>query len=132
MRLVACGYTQVEGVDYEETFALVMRYVSFRTILAIAAQQRMKGIQMDFSNAFLNGKLDKPLFMSQPQGFTASGDEPKVCLLQKPIYGLKQSARAWFLELSGSLRDEGYSPTIADSCVWYKISDDRKLSLISI
>ena len=68
-RLVAQGYTLAQGIDYHETFATVARFGSIRTLLATAAQREMHGHQMDVHTAFLNGKLDKDIYMCQPEGF---------------------------------------------------------------
>ena len=72
-RLVAQGYMQAQGIDYHETFAPVARFGSIRTLLAIAAKQKMYVHQMDVHTAFLNGKLEEDIFTSQPEGFEVEG-----------------------------------------------------------
>ena len=91
------GYTQKEGVDYKETFSLVVRFALVRLILAIVANLNLELYQMDVKTAFLNGELDEKICMDQPVGFVAKGQEHKVCKLKQSIYGLKQSSRQWYL-----------------------------------
>ena len=107
-RLVAQGYTQAQGIDYHETFAPVARFGSIRTLLAIAAKRKMYVHQMDVHTAFLNGKLEEDIYMSQPEGFEVRGKEDLVCHLHSSLYGLKQSPRCWNKELSCHLVKTGF------------------------
>ena len=88
-RLVAKGYTQKEGFDYEKTFSLVDMIKSIRILLSIAAHKDYKIWQMDVKTTFLNGSLEETIYMVQPEGFIAKGQEKKVCKLQKSIAGIK-------------------------------------------
>ena len=90
------GFSQVEGVDYEETFAPVARYTSIRSIISIAAEMGWKIHQMDVKTAFLNGFIQEEVYIEQPQGFEVHGKESHVCRLKKALYGLKQAPRAWY------------------------------------
>ena len=83
------GYTQKEGFDYEETFSSVAMIKSIRILLSIAAHMDYKIWQMNVNTAFLNGILEEIIYMVQPEGFIAKGQEKKVCKLQKSIYGFK-------------------------------------------
>ena len=88
-RLVAKGYTKKEDFDYKETFSPVAMIKSIRNLLSIAAHMNYEIWQMDAKIAFLNESLDETIYMVQPKGFIAKGQEKKVCRLQKSIYGLK-------------------------------------------
>jgi hypothetical protein len=93
-RLVARGFTQTYGVDYNETFAPVAKFTCICCILVLAALEDMEIHQMDMKTAFLNDKLEEEIYMEQPQGFVHQGGEHLVCKLHKSLYGLKQSPRA--------------------------------------
>lgn len=88
-RLVAQGYSQQYGSDYDEVFAPVVRQTTFRTLMAVAAKQRMIVKQYDVKTAFLNGDLQEEIYMRQPPGYVSKGNERKVCKLKKSLYGLK-------------------------------------------
>ena len=94
-RLVAQGFSQKYGLDYDETFSPVVRPESIRTVIALAVKKGLKLHQMDVTTAFLNGELEEEVYMKQPEGFVADGQEHLVCKLRKSIYGLKQSPRCW-------------------------------------
>ncbi|KAL1436923.1 hypothetical protein MTO96_049220 [Rhipicephalus appendiculatus] len=91
-RLVACGYSQVEGTDYKETFSPVVKLKSIRTLLAIAVERNWKILQVDITAAYLHGTLKETIYMEQPQLF-GDHEKDKVCLLKKSLYGLRQSGR---------------------------------------
>nr|GFC72859.1 retrovirus-related Pol polyprotein from transposon TNT 1-94 [Tanacetum cinerariifolium] len=98
-RLVARGYRQEEGIDFEESFAPVARLEAIRIFLAYATHKNMVVYQMDVKTAFLNGNLREEVYVSQPDGFVP--DNPNhVYKLKKAIYGLKQAPRAWYDMLS--------------------------------
>ena len=94
-KLVAKGYTQVQGIDYEETFSPVARYKSIRYLLAHATLQDWEIKAMDVKLAYLHGVLEEEIYMEQPEGFVVQGDEYKVCRLVCSLYGLKQAGRVW-------------------------------------
>ena len=123
-RLVAQGYSQIEGVDYDQTFAPVARFESVRTLLSVAVQFNLKLHQMDVQNAFLNGKLDENIFITQPKGFEVEGKENFYYKLSKSLYGLKQSSRCWNSELHAYLIKLGFIQSASDSCIYYKLTDE--------
>ena len=126
-RLVAQGYSQVYGVDYEETFSPVVKFESIRTIFAIAVQNNLLVHQMDVTAAFLNGKLDKTLYMAPPEGYVANVDY--VWELKKSIYGLKQSPRCWNADIDRVLQQFGLVKSQNDPCL-YVASNSEGVSLI--
>ena len=116
-RLVAQGYSQVKGLDYDEVFAPVARNTSVRSLLALANAHDLEIHQMDLKTAFLNSALDCEIYMSQPEGFVDPYRPSHVCKLKKSIYGLKQSARCWNITLDEYLKSVGYRQSNADGCV---------------
>ena len=117
-RLVAQGFSQQEGVDYEDTFAPVAKYSSIRTVLAISNELNLEVHQMDVKTAFLNGDIDTDIYMKQPEGFVR--DSTKVCKLRKGIYGLKQAARLWNSKFDAYLKERDYRASEADPCIYIK------------
>ena len=108
-RLVARGYSQLRGQDYDETFAPTMRKESFRIILAIAAYFGWQLDHMDVDNAFLESTILEEIFMSIPEGI--KGQDGKCCRIRKGLYGLKQSARNWYLVLVSQFKRLGFRQT---------------------
>ena len=119
-RLVAKGYAQKYGIDYEETFSPVVRFTSIRSLLAFAVQNDMLIHQMDVVTAFLNGKLDEEIYMEQPEGYVIAGKENLVCKLKKSLYGLKQSPRCWYSALREYLESMEFKQSEADPCVYIR------------
>lgn len=107
-RLVAKGYRQQYGVDYEETFAPVVRFETVRVALALAAQMKWPVFQFDVKSAFLNGDLQEEVYVSQPDGFVIKGKESKVYKLRKALYGLKQAPRAWYSKIDAYFQNSGF------------------------
>ena len=108
------GFSQVEGVDYDETFPLVARYTSIRSLISIAAKMGWKIHQMDVKTTFLNGIIQEEFFVEQPQGFEIHGRESHVWRLKKSLYGLKQAPRAWYSRIDSYLLSMGFQKSEVD------------------
>jgi hypothetical protein len=93
-RFVARGFSLVEGIDYEETFAPVAQYTSIHTIISLAVSMGWKLHQMDVKTAFLNGEIEEEVDIEQPDGFVIHEQKSHVCRLKKALYGLKQAPHA--------------------------------------
>ena len=120
-RLVAQGYSQTEGVDYEEVFAPVARAATIRVLLRFANSHDFEVHQMDVKTAFLHGVLqDCDLYMEQPEGYIDHDQPDYVCKLKKGLYGLKQAARCWNETLDKYLIDSG-----ADNCIYVKVQNNH-------
>ncbi|GJS75068.1 retrovirus-related pol polyprotein from transposon TNT 1-94 [Tanacetum coccineum] len=113
-RLVAKGYKQEEGIDFEESFAPVARLEAVRMFIAFAAHMNITIFQMDVKTAFLNGPLKEEVYVSQPEGFIDSEFPNHVYRLKKALYGLKQAPRAWYDKLSSFLIEHGFNKGIID------------------
>jgi hypothetical protein len=96
VRLVAKGYAQVAGLDFEETFAPVSRLVSIHILLAYATYHSFKLFQMDMKSAFLNGPIKEEVYVEQPPGLKDDRYLEHIYRLSKALYGLKQALRAWY------------------------------------
>nr|GEV26190.1 copia protein [Tanacetum cinerariifolium] len=96
-RLVAKGYGQEEGIDFEESFAPVARLKAVRIFVAYVAHKNFPIYQMDVKMPFLNGPLKEEVLVSQPDGFVDANYPDHVYRLKKALYGLKQPPRAWFI-----------------------------------
>ena len=122
-RLVAKGFAQTYGIDYNETFSPVVRFSSIRALLAFAVQNHMLIHQMDVVTAFLNCKLDEEIYMHQPDGYAVQGKEHLVCRLKKSLYGLKQSPRCWNTVFQQYMESIGFEQSPADPCVYFQYGD---------
>ncbi|KAI3790952.1 hypothetical protein L2E82_04411 [Cichorium intybus] len=121
-RMVAKGFTQTPGVDYDETFSPMAKIKSIIIMLAIAAFHDYEIWQMDVKTAFLNGKLTEDVYMNQLDGFVDAKYPDKVCKLEKSIYGLKQASRSWNLCFHEKVKEFGFSRSEDESCVYVKAS----------
>ena len=106
--LVAQGYTQVEEVDFDETFAPIARLEFIRILLAISCHLNFKLYQMDVKSAFLNGMLQEEVHVEQPKGFIDPHRPDDVYKLKRALYGLKQAPRAWYDRLTEYLTEHGF------------------------
>ncbi|CAG4955863.1 unnamed protein product [Colias eurytheme] len=117
-RLVAKGFTQKEGMDYKETFSPVLRYSTLRLLLALSVEKNLDLIHLDVPTAFLNGSLDECIYMEIPACSNMPNCENKVLKLKRAIYGLKQSARAWYKRVEVCLLELGYTKSQYEPCLF--------------
>ncbi|KAL9224968.1 hypothetical protein vseg_000943 [Gypsophila vaccaria] len=129
-RFFAKGFTQVQGLHYDEIFALVVMLRSIRIILAIAAFHDYEIWQMDVKTAFLNGYLEEELYMIQPEGFTDPKYPKKVCKLKRSIYGLKQASWSWNHRFDEVIKHNGFTRSVEEPCLYIKSSGSKIVFLV--
>ena len=127
---MAKGFSQVQGVDYDETFSPVAMLKSVRIMLAIAAFFDYGIWQMDVKTAFLSGFLKEELYMMQPEGFVDPKNAYKVCKLQRSIYGLVQASRSWNKRFDEVIKAFGFIQVVGESCIYKKVSGSSVAFLI--
>ena len=128
-RLVAKGFTQKKGFDYYETYAPVACMASIRIIAAIAANNGWKLLQIDIPSAYLNGKIDCDIYISQPPGYIDENNPLKVWLLLKSLYGLKQAGKIWNGVLVAFLLENGFIQSLSDICIFICIDKNGYIIL---
>ena len=119
--LVAHGFTQIEGVDYEEMFTLTLHFESLRLLLFLTVELDFHIQQMDVNNVYLTENLDKEIYMKLPKEYNLPKNYScnlPVWKLCKGLYGLKQSGRIWNKRFKSALTDMGFGPISADNCVF--------------
>ncbi|GJY78880.1 retrovirus-related pol polyprotein from transposon TNT 1-94 [Tanacetum coccineum] len=130
-RLVARGYHQEEGVNFEESFAQVARLEAIRIFLAFAAHMNMVVYQMDVKTAFLNGNLREEVYVSQSDSFVDPDNPNHVYKLKKALYGLKQAPRAWYDMLSSFLISQYFSKGSVDPTLFIR-KEGKELLLVQV
>jgi hypothetical protein len=120
-RIVAQGFMQVEGINFDQTFAPVAKFSSLRTVFALATEHDLKLHQMDVKATYLNADLKEDLYMEVPPGFEIP--EGHVLKLKKGVYGTKQGSCVWYEDMQGTLSELGYTRTEADHAVFVHPSD---------
>ncbi|CAA7029216.1 unnamed protein product [Microthlaspi erraticum] len=130
-RLVARGFSQKEGIDYQEVFSPVVKHVSIRVLLTLVVNLDLELEQMDVKTAFLHGNLEEDLYMYQPEGYVDEKQRDKVCLLKKSLYGLKQSPRQWNKRFDEFMKTQDFTRSKHDQCVYTKeISHENYIYLL--
>jgi hypothetical protein len=127
--LVAKVFSQVEGIDSTETFALVSKMNSIRLVLSLATSYKWEVHQMDVKSVFLHGDLHEEICMEQPSGFIHN-DSSLVCRLKKSLYGLKKAPRAWYAKMDSFLLATGFSGCHSDNIVYTKRVDGQLIILV--
>jgi transposase InsO family protein len=118
-RLVARGFSQREGLDFEDTFAPVIRLESLRILFAFAATYGLKAHLLDATNAYVGSKIDKQIYMEIPEGIDPkSHDSNDVCEILQSLYGLRQSAYLWNQKVKGFVTSIGFRQSTADPGVF--------------
>jgi Reverse transcriptase (RNA-dependent DNA polymerase) len=123
---VACGYSQVPGLDFNKSFAPVINNVSFRILLVAKLVWDMRSTIIDIETAFLHGNLDEEIYMNIPFGLIV--DPNKKLILRKAIYSLVQSARKFNEKLIEVLKIIGFVGSKSDPCLWTKWIQRSKIS----
>jgi len=127
-RLVARGFQQEHGRDYDETFAPVAHMTTIRTLVAVAAVHRWSLFQLDVKNAFLHGDLQQEVYMVPPPGFAAPSG--MFCRLRRALYGLKQAPRAWFERFSSAVTAAGFRTSQHDPALFIHTSSRGRTLLL--
>jgi hypothetical protein len=128
---VAQGYTQVQGLDFGETYAPVVRLEAIRILLAYACAHNIKLYQMDVKNAFLNGYINEEVYVEQPPSFEDYKKPNHGYKLKKTLYGLKQAPRAWYERLRDFLLSKGFIMGNVDTTLFTK-KIDKDLFVLQI
>jgi len=135
VRLVAKGFSQKPGIDYDETYAPVAKFTTIRVLLALSCESNWEVHGMDVKTAFLNSALQETVYMQIPEGVSIPTKEvkpqyqqPMACRLPKSIYGLKQSPRAWYGRIDMFFRSHDFIRSDADHSLF--INYDRKVILL--
>src|SRR6266851_3628147 len=128
-RLVAQGFTQVKGINFNQTFAPVAKFSSLYTIFTLATEHNLEVHQMDVKAAYLNTDLNEEIYMEAPTSFDIPNGH--VLRLKKGVYSTKQGGRIWYIDFSRTLITLGYTPTEADHAIFVRESPDTFPDIIS-
>jgi hypothetical protein len=131
VRLVAQGYSQLEGLDFGETFAPITCLEAIRILLAFVASKRFKLYQMEVKSDFLNGVIQEEVYVRQPPDFEHPKYPDRVYKLSKDLYGLKQAPRAWYAMLKTFLQEHGYVMVSVDKTL-FTLNHDTDFLLVQI
>ncbi|KAL0299909.1 UNVERIFIED_CONTAM: Retrovirus-related Pol polyprotein from transposon TNT 1-94 [Sesamum angustifolium] len=129
-KLVAKGFKQKEGIDFFDTYSSVARLTTIRVLIGLASVYNLSIHQMDVkTTTFLYGELEEEIYMDQPEGFVAHGNERKVCKLVKSLYGLKQAPKQWHEKFDQTILAFGFTINENDKCIYCKVKGDRIIIL---
>ena len=127
---MACGFSQKEGIAYEETFVAVAKHTSIRTILDMDAVMKWKIDQMDVKTTFLNVVVEEELYVEKPLRFERHDMQTHVCKLKKVLYGLKQAPRTWYDIMNSFLISQEFTKSKLDSKIYFKVEGGRSMMLL--
>lgn len=125
-RLVAKGFSQVQGVDYTDTFSPVVRHTTLRLLFALSVQLNLDITHLDVTTAFLYGILEEDIYIQIPEGFSETVEKGQVLKLKKSMYGLKQSSRVWYKRVEECLLKIGFVKSKIEPCMFLKTQDKLK------
>lgn len=131
-RVVTKGYKQRYGVDYDEIFTPVARIDTIRLLMAIATQNKWKIYQMDMKSEFLNGYLEKEVYIEQPLGYSKQGQQDKVYCLKKALYGLKQASRAWNTRIDEYFQKNGFMKSPNEHALYMKKNEIGDIMIVCL
>jgi ATP-binding cassette subfamily B (MDR/TAP) protein 1 len=123
-RIVAKGFWQEYGVNFDKVFSPVGKMTTLRFLLGVVALEDLELLQLDVKTVFHHGNLDEEIYMEKPQGFVSPGREHIVCRLRKSLYGLKQTPRKWFRKFDDFVRSIGFVRLDEDHCFYPKDARD--------
>ncbi|RVW37569.1 Retrovirus-related Pol polyprotein from transposon RE1 [Vitis vinifera] len=129
-RLVAKGYTQTYGIDYQDTSSPVAKLNTIRVLISLATNLNWPLHQFDVKNAFLHGELEEEVYTDIPSGYSVTTGTNEVCKLQRALYGLKQSPRAWFGRFSLAMKKYGFQQSHVDHTLFLKKQQGKVTALI--
>jgi len=127
---VARGFSQVEGIDYDETFAPIARYSSIIPILALLAQMGWKIHHMDVNITFLNVMIEEEVYIEEHEGFETFDRESHVCRLKRALYGLKQAPRAWYTRIDKYFTGLGFTKSEVDANLYHIVVEGKLLIIV--
>ncbi|KAL2231171.1 UNVERIFIED_CONTAM: Retrovirus-related Pol polyprotein from transposon TNT 1-94, partial [Sesamum indicum] len=128
-RLVAKGFKQKEGIDYFDIYSSVARLTTIRVLIELASVYNLTIHQIDVKTTFLYGELEEEIYMDQPEGFVAHGNEHKVCKLVKSLYRLKQAPKQWHEKFDKTILAFGFTVNENDKCIYCKVKGDKMIIL---
>jgi hypothetical protein len=128
-RFVARGFSQIEGKNYDETFAPVARYSSIRFIFSLSTPMRWRIYQMDVKTVFLNGIIEEEVYIEKLEGFETFVRESHVCRLKRALYGLKQAPCSWYTRIDNYFTGLGFTKSEGDANL-YQIVVEGKILII--
>ena len=129
-RLVVKGFTQIYGLDYNNTFSPIVKMAFVRLLLSLASMHHWPLYQLEIKNIFLHGNLQEEVYMEQPPGFVGQEESNIICKLKKSLYGLKQSPRAWFGRFNIVVQAFGLTRSKADHSIFYCHSSSLCIYLV--